>query len=93
MGHDAGANRIQLDVPVAGKHIPRGLDNARAIATFPQCSGSPMTSVEIPDVAQSEISDEVPTAAGALGRQEKMNVISHEAVRMYRAAVPGGELA
>jgi hypothetical protein len=55
MINNAGANRIEFYVSIAREHISRRLDNARAESAFPKRARSFMASVEVRDVAPTEV--------------------------------------
>jgi hypothetical protein len=80
MAHDAGANRIQFDIPVARQDVPGRFDEARFVPTLPQGTGPLMLPIEVVGVALRKRMHQGCTPISATRRQKQMHVIAHEAV-------------
>ena len=82
----AGSDGIEIDIAVAVQHIAFAVDQACLVAALPQCSGTPMTDIELADVAASEFLHQASNRADVGRRDQQMNVIVHQHISVQSAA-------
>jgi hypothetical protein len=82
MLHKAGTQRIQLDVPVAGEQVRLRLHDARAVAALPKRARAFVRAIHVLGLELGDVLHEAAAPFGRRRRQEQVNVIGHEAVRM-----------
>lgn len=71
---------------MAVQHIAFTVDQAGLVAAFPQCSGAPMASIELADVAASELLHEASNCPYLWRRGQQVDMIVHEHVGVQFAA-------
>lgn len=84
IGH-AGAQRVEFDIAVAMQHVAFGVDQAGFVAAFPQCSGTPVTRVELTHIATPEFLHMASDRSDFWWRSQRMDVVIHQYVRVQSA--------
>ncbi len=80
------ADGIELDIAVAMQKVAFAIDQACLVATFPQCSGAPVTCVELAHVATSKFLHEASKGSDFGWRGQQVDVVVHQDVRVQLAA-------
>src|SRR6476659_142308 len=81
-GDHAGAHRVALYVSVAREGVMRRIDKTGAESPLPQRPGPTMTAIERGDVALAEIAHQRGAACGIAWREQQMDVVCHQAIRV-----------
>ena len=84
--HEAGANRVRLDVSAALEKVPFRVDQRRPEATLPQCPRTSVPIVEMAHVGGPECLHHAGWRARVACGDEQVDVVRHQDVGMNRAA-------
>lgn len=82
----AGTDGIEFDIAVAVQHIAFAVNQAGLVAAFPQCSGAPVASVELADVASSKFLHEAGDCPDLWRCGQQVDMIVHQHVGVQLAA-------
>lgn len=85
IGH-AGTDGIEVDVAVAVQYIALTVDQTGLVAALPQCPGTPVTGVELADVAASELLHETRDCTDLWRGSQQVNMVIHQYVGVQLAA-------
>ncbi len=78
----AGTNRVEVDVTVAVRHLAFAVDQTGLVAAFPQCSGAPVTGVELSYLAAPEFLHEASDRANLWRCSQQVDMVVHQGVRL-----------
>mgnify|MGYP001097229291 CR=1 FL=1 len=92
IAHETRSHRTALDLALTADAITVALDQGRAEAALEQGAGSPISAVDVLDVAEAEALHQA--ARPALGRRcdEEMDVVGHQCIGMHRYPLSGSSL-
>lgn len=84
IGHP-GAYRVQVDVARAAEDIAFTIDETSLVASFPEGAGTPVTGIELPDIAATKHLHQPARGATFRRAQQQMHVVFHQHVSMQMA--------
>lgn len=82
----AGADGIELDIAVAVQHIAFTVDQTGLVTALPQCASTPMTSVELANVATSELLHKAGDGSDLWWRGQQMHMVVHQHICVQPAS-------
>ena len=81
------AQWVEFDIAVALQEIVAIFDQTGFVAAFPQCPAAVVGVVEVADIASAQRLQSARDRAGSLRCEQQVDVIGHQHVSMYRAAL------
>jgi len=87
----ACANRVELDLALAGQQIFVGLHQRGFVPAVPERAGASIRFVEVLNVAPPECHDESDHGLARRRREQQMHMIGHQHIRVQRTSASANQ--
>jgi hypothetical protein len=90
MIHHPGTDRVHFDIALAGEEICLLLNNAGTEPALPECSTAFIDAINVLYVPLAKALHEIACTFLVLWRQQKVDVVGHQSIGMYRTVCAAG---